>query len=257
MVTPELFRPWRSRQPFSCEGKPSLARRVTRRTSLLVILVLFGACKYQRATENTHRVADASTPVPSVWLPSEQKPSLPYIYYPDSRMTPEAFIERYSASVWNLSDLDELRLFNTIMDGDHAHQFYSQFHAGFPVQGAQLILMLSASGYVLSATHNPIGGLKGIPTKVLVAESDVVKRAHRRAALACSLPEPLALVGEDLAPLLLITQRHRRLVWQKSVIVAKPTWTEWTVEIDASTGELLQEWGGKGINGEMGGCSTT
>jgi len=122
------------------------------------------------------------------------------------------------------------------------------------VEGAELSLSISADGNVVYGSGKPLGGLEGIPTEARVPESVALERARQRAAAACSLHEPLTF-AKTVPPALLISDRHARLVWQVMVLVLEPKWVEWAVQIDATTGEVLREWGGMGINGTLPGCS--
>jgi len=137
------------------------------------------------------------------------------------------------------------------------YEQYEHFHAGQPVENGRFTLNVSPSGNVTSAVGKPIGGLAEAPTEVRTSEHAAVEKAHARAVSACSLREPLTWLERQPPPKLMVSGRHRRLVWFVTAVAAEPRWVEWTVEIDAGTGEVLRERGGVGVGGTMPGCSAS
>jgi Zn-dependent metalloprotease len=223
---------------------------------LLMLGASYDSVDRPAPSESEAGVMPASSRLRFVRRVPEKGPPEAFTLHSDSYVTPEVFIEQYSAALWELSKLDELRLVSSLKDRNgYVAEFYKQFHAGYPVESGQFTLMISANRKVVSAIGNPVGRLDGIPTEVRVSEGSAVEQARRKAVAACSLREPLTFMKTPAARLM-VSENHRRLVWQVPVGVAEPKWIEWTVEIDALTGEVLKQWGGVGVNGEMPGCSS-
>ena len=223
---------------------------------LLVLGACWGCVDRPAAPESGDGVVPASNQLRFLRRTPDKGPPQTFTLHSDSVVTPEVFIQQYSASLWNLSKVDELRLVRSFDSGNGVvHKHYEQFHAGYPVENGQFSLAISARGNVLSAIGKPRGGLEGMPTEVRVSEGSALEQTRRRAASACSLREPLTF-GKNPYAKLMVADTQGRLVWLVSVVVTEPKWVEWTVQIDARTGEVLKQWGGVGVNGEMPGCST-
>jgi hypothetical protein len=229
--------------------RPSTSSRVFSVVILFAVGGAIGCIERPAPSENRGDAAAASSELRFLRRVPESGPPEAFTLHPDSYMPAQVLLKQHAASLWNLSKVDELRLFKTLQDTNgYTHEDYAQFHAGYRVHNARVVLEIAADGTVRSAIGKPLGGLGGVGTEVRVSEDSALERARRRVASACSLREPLTFV-KPTPPTLMVSDRHRRLMWQATVVVGEPKWVEWTLQLDATSGEVLKEWGGVGLGG--------